>query len=184
MGSRSMDNLPQQALITRAIEGDHGAYARLLAPTTRSAARLAFGLLQDRSLAEDAMQEAALRAWRRLSNLRPGSRFEPWFMGIIANQCKEIRRGRWWQIVEIPGSFPAKGIDESGWLEGEDLRRAIGRLPFDQRTAVLLHFHLDMSISEVSDALGISRSGVKKRINRALKRLRPAIAITEARANG
>jgi RNA polymerase sigma factor (sigma-70 family) len=75
-------------------------------------------------------------------------------------------------------------MDESAWLEGEDLRRAIGRLPFDQRAALLLHFHLDMSVADVGAALGISTSGVKKRINRALKRLRPALEVTEAKVNG
>jgi RNA polymerase sigma-70 factor (ECF subfamily) len=170
-----MDDLPEQALVSRAIEGDHGAYEQLLAASTQSASRLAFGLLLDRSLAEDAMQEASLRAWRRLSNLRKGSQFRPWFMGIVANQCKEIRRGHWWQVAQIPDSFAADAVDQSAWLEGEDLRRAIGRLPFDQRAALLLH---------VGAALGISTSGVKKRINRALKRLRPALAITEAKVNG
>lgn len=179
-----MDDLSEQALITRAKGGDREAYERLLAGSIRSASRLAFGLLQDHSQAEDAMQDAALRAWRRLVNLRPSTRFEPWFMGIVANQCREIRRGHWWRIAQLPDSIGGEAVDESAWLEGEDLRRAISRLPFDQRTAVLLHFHVDMPLGDVAAALGISTSAVKKRINRALKRLRPAVAITEARVNG
>lgn len=179
-----MDDLSEQALTALAKQGDREAYERLLSASTRAASRLAFGLLQDRSQAEDAMQEAALRAWRRLNNLRPGSHFEPWFLGIVANQCREIRRGRWWQIVQLPDSIAGEAVDESAWLEGEDLRRAIRQLPFDQRAAVLLHFHVDMPLSDVAAALGISPSAAKKRINRALKRLRPAIAITEVRANG
>jgi RNA polymerase sigma-70 factor (ECF subfamily) len=179
-----MDDLPEHALVSRAANGDRNAYEQLLAGATRSASRLAFGLLQDRSLAEDAMQEAALRAWRRLPNLRAGSRFQPWFMGIVANQCREIRRGHWWQIVQLSEAVAAAGTDESAWLEGEDLRRAIARLPFDQRAAVVLHFHVDLSVADVGAALGISTSGAKKRINRALKRLRPAMAVSEARVNG
>jgi RNA polymerase sigma-70 factor, ECF subfamily len=179
-----MDDVSEQALIARALEGDRAAYEQLLVAATRSASRLAFGLLQDRSLAEDAMQEAAIRAWRRLSNLRAGTRFQPWFIGILANQCREIKRGHWWRVVQIPESTASAGIDESAWLEGEDLRRAIVRLPFDQRAAVVLHFHVDMSVADVAAALGISTSGVKKRINRALKQLKPAIEISEARANG
>ena len=105
-------------------------------------------------------------------------------MGIVANQCREIRRGHWWQIVPIPDSIAAAGIDESTWLEGEDLRRAIVGLPFDQRVAVVLHFHVDLPLADVGAVLGISTSGAKKRINRALKRLRPAIAISEAKVNG
>lgn len=179
-----MDDLSEQALIARAKEGDRGAYEHLLGSSTRSASRLAFALLQERSDAEDAMQEAAFRAWRHLRNLRAGSHFQPWFMGIVANQCREIRRGHWWKIAQLPDSIPASAVDESTWLEGEDLRRAIDGLPFDQRAAVLLHFHVDMPIDDVAAALGISSSGAKKRINRALKRLRPAIAITEATVNG
>lgn len=75
-------------------------------------------------------------------------------------------------------------IDEGAWSEGEDLRRAVMRLPYDQRVAVLMHFHLDMPLSEVAIALGLSVGGVKTRIKRALKRLRPAIAVSEVRANG
>src|SRR5438105_7812251 len=105
-------------------------------------------------------------------------------MGIVANQCREIKRGHWWQIARIPDSFAAGAFDESSWLEGEALRRALDRLPFDQRAAVVLHFHVDMSIADVGAALGISASGVKKRINRALKRLRPALAVEEAKING
>src|SRR5438105_6524672 len=118
-----MDDLPEQALISLAIDGDRGAYEQLLAASTRSASRLAFGLLQDRSLAEDAMQEAALRAWRRLRNLRAGSHFSAGFMGIVANQCRELKRGHWWQLARIPDSFAAGAFDESSWLEGEALRR-------------------------------------------------------------
>jgi RNA polymerase sigma-70 factor (ECF subfamily) len=141
-------------------------------------------MLQDRSDAEDAFQESALRAWRRLGNLRPGSPFKPWFMGIVANQCREVRRGRWRQLVRLPDIMPASSLDESTWLEHEDLRRAVLALPQDQRVAILLHFHLDMSLSDVSDALGISPAGVRTRIKRALRRLRPAVGVSEATVNG
>jgi RNA polymerase sigma factor (sigma-70 family) len=175
----------EQALIVRAQGGDRPAYERLLEPSVRPAARLAFALLQDRFAAEDAFQEAALRAWRRLGNLRRGSRFQPWFLGIVANQCREMRRGRWWRVIRMPdvsAAEPADGI--ATWLEGEDLRRAMARLPHDQRVAVLLHFHLDMPLIEVAVALGISEAGVKTRINRALKRLRPAMGAAGVKLDG
>lgn len=179
-----MEDRAEQALVSRAKAGDQGAYEELLEPAVRSATRLAFAMLHDRSEAEDAFQEAALRAWRRLRNLRDESRFQPWFLGIVANQCREIRRGRWWQVLRLPDVSAMRAVDEGGWLEGEDLRRAVQRLPYSQRAAVLLHFHLDMPISDVAIALDISVSGVKTRINRALKRLRPALGVSEARVNG
>jgi RNA polymerase sigma-70 factor (ECF subfamily) len=182
--SGGMEDRSEQALIALAKAGDQVAYERLLEPAIRSATRLAFAMLHDRSEAEDAFQESALRAWRRLRNVRDGSPFQPWFIGIVANQCREIRRGRWWQIVRVPDANAVQPLDEAAWFEGEDLRRAMLRLPYDQRVAILLHFHLDMPLSDVAIALGISLPGVKTRINRALKRLRPAMAVSEVRVNG
>jgi RNA polymerase sigma factor (sigma-70 family) len=179
-----MEDQGEQALIARAKAGDEVAYESLLEPAMRSATRLAFALLQDRTQAEDAFQESALRAWRRLQNLRQGSPFQPWFMGIVANQCREIRRGRWWNLLPLPAASLVQSVDESAWFEGQDLRRALLRLPHDQRAAVLLHFHLDMPLKDVAIALGISVPGVKTRINRALKRLRPAMGASEVRVNG
>lgn len=175
-----MEDRAEQDLIDRAKAGDRLAYELLLAPAVSSATRLAFAMLQNRSEAEDAFQESALRAWRSLRNLRGGKPFQPWFLGIVGNQCREIRRGRWWQIFPLPEQALVQAIDEDGWLEGEDLRRAVKRLPHDQRLAILLHFHLDMPLNDVALALGISVPGIKTRINRALKRLRPAIAVSEA----
>jgi RNA polymerase sigma-70 factor (ECF subfamily) len=179
-----MDDRAEQALIARAKAGDQVAYERLLEPAVRSATRLAFAMLHDRSEAEDAFQESALRAWRRLQNLRDRSPFQPWFMGIVANQCREIRRGKWWHLVRLPDANAIPTVHDAAWFDGEDLRGAVMGLPYDQRVAILLHFHLDMPLSDVATALDISQSGVKTRINRALKRLRPAMGVSEVRVNG
>lgn len=180
------DHVPgeDQALVARAKAGDHAAFEQLLAPAVRPAMRLAYAMLTNTSEAEDAFQEAALRAWKRLGNLRDGSRFQPWFIGIVANQCREVRRGRWWQVVRIPDLRVDRPLDEGAWLEGDDLRQALGRLPDGERTAILLHFHVDMPLKDVATALGMSVPGVKTRINRALKRLRPAMKTSEVRVNG
>jgi RNA polymerase sigma-70 factor (ECF subfamily) len=179
-----MENPAEQALVARTKAGDRTAYEQLLEPAVRSATRLAFAMLHDRSEAEDAFQESAIRAWRRMQNLRDGSPFQPWFMGIVANQCREIRRGRWWRVIRLPDTNATQSFDEAAWLEGEDLRHAVDQLPYDQRLAILLHFHLDMPLSDVALVLGISIPGVKSRVNRALKRLRPAMGVSEAAANG
>lgn len=179
-----MADAHEQALIARAQRGEHAAYEELLRPALRPATRLAYAMLRDRTEAEDAFQDAALRAWRRLGNLRAGSRFQPWFIGIVANQCREARRGRWWQLVRVADVAPADERAASTWFEGEDLRRALAQLPDEQRLAVLLHFHLDMPLADVAVSLGISVPGVKSRINRALKRLRPALSVSEVTVHG
>jgi RNA polymerase sigma-70 factor (ECF subfamily) len=179
-----MEDRAEQALIASARAGDQVAYERLLESAVRSATRLAYAMLQDRSEAEDAFQESALRAWRRIQNLRQGSPFQPWFLGIVANQCREIRRGRWWHLVRLPDATSIQPASDVAWFEADDLRRAVMGLPFDQRVAILMHFHLDMPLSDVATALDLSVAGVKTRINRALKRLRPAMGVAEAKVNG
>jgi RNA polymerase sigma-70 factor (ECF subfamily) len=178
-----MEDRAEQALIASAKSGDPDAYERLLEPAVRPATRLAFAMLVNRSEAEDAFQESALRAWRRLQNLRPGSPFQPWFLGIVANQCRDMRRSRWWHVVRLPEP-PMQPVSDAAWFEAEDLRRAVMSLSFDQRAAILMHFHLDMPLSNVATALDLSVAGVKTRINRALKRLRPAMGVVEAKVNG
>lgn len=174
----------EQAYIARAKAGDHAAFERLLAPTVRPAMRLAYAMLANTSEAEDAFQDAAIRAWRKLGNIREASPFQPWFLGILANQCREIRRGSWWQVIRLPDLSLGRTVDEGEWLDGDALRRAVAGLPDAERAAILLHFHLDLPLSDVAVALGMTVPGVKTRINRALKRLRPTMRISEVRVNG
>jgi RNA polymerase sigma factor (sigma-70 family) len=163
-------------LLTRARTGDTSAFEDLLRPSIVQAARLAFGMLQDRSAAEDAVQEAALKAWRRLGNIREGADFRPWFLGIVVNECRSVRRSRWWSVLggDRVEQAVVPPISEAT-ARVLDVRRALRRLPGDQRAAVLLHFYLDLPLDQVAAALGISVAGVKSRINRGLKGMRPAL---------
>jgi RNA polymerase sigma factor (sigma-70 family) len=174
-----MSQLAPQELIRRAKAGDLLAYEHLLGPCLKPAARLAYAVLGAPTEAEDVIQEAAIKAWRRLESLRPDSLFRPWFLGIVANEARNERRSQWRSVLILPEVPDPHTSAEDGWLEGEELRRAIARLPHDQRMAILLHFLLDMPIAEVAMALGIGVAGVKSRINRALKRLRPLLTVSE-----
>ncbi len=165
-------------LIARARQRDKSAFEDLLRPVITPAARLAYGMLQDRSAAEDVVQEAALRAWRRLDNIRSGSDFRPWFLGIVANQARSTRRAAWRSVLRLDHTT-SKAYEDTT-VRGADVRRALLRVPPDQRAAILLHFYLDLPLNEVAIALGISVAGVKSRINRGLKRMRPALQSYEA----
>jgi len=165
-------------LIARARGGDKGAFEELLRPAIAPAARLAYGMLQDRIAAEDVVQEAAFKAWRRLGNLRPGAGFKPWFLGIVVNQARSARRSPWWQVLSFDRESAVKAADEPS-IRATDVRRALLRVPADQRAAILLHFYLDLPLDQVAIALGISLAGVKSRINRGLKRMRPGLSSYE-----
>ena len=177
-----IDGHSEPDLIQRAKAGDNVAYEDLLRPNLKPAARLARALLGDSSEAEDAVQEAAMRGWRRLGNLRAGAEFRPWFLGIVVRQVRTIQRGPWWTLLRLPDLPAQPAPAEEGWLDGEDLRRAIAKLPRSQREAVLMHFYLDLRIQDVAASLGLSIAGVKSRINRALHQLRADIASSEMHA--
>ena len=135
-------------------------------------------MLHDRQEAEDAVQEAALKAWRKLDRLREGSPFGPWFLGIVANQCGTTRRGRWFRLIRHPSPELLIASDEAA--ADADLRRAIRRLKEGQRAAIVLHYYLDMPLDDVAQVLGLSRAGVKSRLHRALRTLRPLLEPEEA----
>jgi len=167
----------EMELIGRVRTGDKDAYAELLRPLLGMASRLAYGLLQDRGAAEDSVWDAATKGWLKMANLEPGRSFRPWFLKIVTNCCRETRRGRWWlsmrptgDVFDIADPAAGGGVDE--WLAGADLRCALAALPHGQRTAIVLHFYLDLPLEEVSATLGLTLAGTKSRINRGLRRLR------------
>src|SRR6202165_5320397 len=96
-----MEHAADPNLVRAAKGGDEAAFTSLLRPLLEPAYRLAAGMLQDRQLAEDAVQEAAVKAWRKLDQLREGTEMRPWFLGIVANECRTTRRGRWWGVLKI-----------------------------------------------------------------------------------
>ena len=155
--------------------GDDDAFEALMAPLVEPAIRLAYSMLGNRTEAEDATQEAVTRAWRKLGQLRPEMPVRPWFLAIVVNQCRNVRRTRWFRLVRTTDSFQADRDPEPG-LERIDIARALGRLRESDRQALFLHFYLDLPIDEVAVALGISAAAAKGRIYRACHRLRPDLA--------
>jgi RNA polymerase sigma-70 factor (ECF subfamily) len=158
-----------------ALAGDEGAFEALIGPLVEPALRLAYSMLGDRTEAEDAAQEAITRAWRKLGQLRSGMPVRPWFLAIVVNQCRNVRRTRWFRFVRTAETFHLERDAEPG-IERVDIARALARLSERDRQALFLHFYLDLPIEEVAIALGISASAAKGRIYRACHRLRPDLA--------
>lgn len=162
----------ERPLYELALVGDEAAFEALIGPLIEPALRLAHSMLGDRWEAEDATQEAITRAWRKLGQLRAGMPVRPWFLAIVINQCRNVRRTRWFSTARIAEVFTGGRADHPD-IERVDLARALARLPSQDRQALFLHFYLDLPLEEVALALGISASAAKGRIYRACHRLRP-----------
>ena len=161
-----------------AAAGDADSFASLIEPLLDPAYRLAAVMLADRSLAEDAVQEASIKAWRKLRQLRGDlTSLRPWFLAIVANECRMARRQRWWSVLKVAEVPPAESKPEQG--TSPDLRSALLLLSLDDRLPLVLHFYLDLPLDEVARALGVSPSAAKSRIYRAAKRLRADLTLEE-----
>ena len=154
------------------LAGDVELFEELIAPLVEPAIRLAYSMLGDRMEAEDAVQEAATRAWRKLGQLRPGMPARPWFLAIVVNRCRNVRRTRWFRSVLTTDRVqPQTGLEPN--LERLDVELAVSRLSDKDRQAIFLYFYLDLPIEEIAITLGISAAAAKGRIYRACRRLRP-----------
>ncbi|MGO8685678.1 MAG: RNA polymerase sigma factor [Candidatus Dormibacteria bacterium] len=158
---------------------DTAAFEARLQPLYMEAVRLAYGLLRNSALAEDAAQDAALRAWRSRGNLREGSELRPWFLAIVANCCRDVRRSSWWRLGGSPppmgGEPPAPDLTEHREAI-YDLRDALRRLGHRDRLVIVLRYYLDLSHEDVAAVTGQSETAVRARVSRALRRLRLDLA--------
>ena len=162
----------ERPLYELARTGDEAAFEALIGPLVEPALRLAHSMLGDRWEAEDATQEAVTKAWRKLGQLRPGMPVRPWFLTIVANQCRNVRRTRWFRTLRMSEVLQRTGEPDDDRL---DLERAVANLPARDRQAIFMHFYLDLPVEEVAVVLGISASATRARIYRACHRLRPGL---------
>jgi RNA polymerase sigma-70 factor (ECF subfamily) len=175
MSAALMEQRPQ--VFARAVEGDADSFSRLIEPLLAPAYRMAAVMLADRTAAEDAVQEASIKAWRKLKQLRgDATSLRPWFLSIVANECRMARRARWWAVLKFA---EVRNPDESQRESYTDLHRALLRLSPDERLPLVLHFYLDLPLDEVARTLGVSASAAKSRIYRAAKRLRSDLTMEE-----
>lgn len=150
-----------------------------LAPLLGEAVRLATGMLLNAVDAEDAVQDACVRAWRRRANRRPDTELRPWFLAIVANQCRNAMRGRWWRVVrvaEVADVAPMTGDDAAGNI---DLRQAVSRLAYRRRLVIVLRYYLDLPFDDVAATMGCSVDAAKALDQRATADLERALAIPE-----
>jgi len=161
-----------ESLLAAARNGDGSAFVGMLAPLVEEAHRLAFAMLQNQHDAEDAVQEASFKAWRAVGRLREGSNPRPWFLTIVANECRQRRRGRWWNVIKGQPLPDVAGPEPEWGLAAAELRLALARLRPEMRLVIVLRYYLDLPFGDMGRVLGVSTAAAKLRTHRALRQLR------------
>ena len=170
----------QRVADVKPFPASEATFADLLKPLIEPGFRLALAMLRDAQAAEDAVQDASFTAWNKLGRMRDPSRMRPWFLGIVANKCRNARRRPWRRVAfGVPESLTVVSAEERT-LTGADLRKAIARLGHDDRLVVVLYFYLDMPLEDVAAVIGSSAGAARARLYRAIAKLRPQLGVEEA----
>lgn len=165
------------AVVARVLAGDAGAYAILVARYRGQFARYAVRMLGTREDAEEALQDAFVRAYRSLARCDDPERFGSWLFRILANRVRTTgsRRGRREKtfvrdelaLLDASEEHPA---ERAAWRE--EIQRALMRLDNDHREAFLLKHVEDLGYDEMAEITGVGVSALKMRVKRACERLR------------
>ena len=166
-------------LVERARRGDREAFAVLVHQVSDSLYAVAYRILRDTGMAEDALQNALVLAWRRLPKLREPDRFEAWIHRILVHACyDESQRTRSWRtsITVLPLDGPAGADDAAAIADRDELERAFRHLSVEQRAVFVLHHYLGLPLVEVAELLGVPAGTARSRLHYAIAGLRHALA--------
>ena len=173
--------LDEPALIERAKRGDAAAYERIVREHQTIAFRTAWLIAGSAAEAEEAAQDAFVKAYRSLARFRRGAPFRPWLLRIVANEAhnRRLAAGRRQRLATRAAEERREGdavpSPETALLDSERRRGlldAIERLAEADRTVIACRHLLELSEAETAAVLGVRRGTVKSRLSRGLARLR------------
>ena len=168
--------MSDRIIIQRVLAGDVEAFSRLVDGHYARCARIAVRILGNREDAEEAIQDAFLRAFKALGDYEDRERFSAWLTRILVNQCRTVlartkrRDAMFTELDPRRLEFTvASDLEEGTWPE---LEHVLERLPAEQREAYVLKYADDLTYEEMSRITGAGESALKMRIQRAFARLR------------
>jgi RNA polymerase sigma-70 factor (ECF subfamily) len=164
-------------LVEAARRGDHEAFEILATSAGDRLYAVARLILRASDLAEDAVQEALVRAWQQLPSLRDPDRFDAWLHRLVVNACADQGRQlrRWSNQVRALPVDVSIGDDTGSIANRELLERGFERLKPEQRAVVVLHFYSGYSAAEIAQMLGIPEGTARSRLHYATEAMRAAL---------
>lgn len=161
--------------IASAAAGDEIAFGRIVAAYHAEMHRVCVFVCGDQTIAEEAVQAAWSIAWKKLGSVRDAQRLRPWLTSVAVNQARDLlrKRSRRAQIEVISdASMEAGGVDPATGIDALDLRAALKALEPEERALLAMRYVAGFNATELSNAMGISPSGVRNRLERLTTRLR------------
>jgi RNA polymerase sigma-70 factor (ECF subfamily) len=168
-----------RALVEAARGGDHAAFEQLMTHVLDRSYATALWILRDQQSAEDAVQEAMIRAWRDLPALRDAERFEAWLRRLVVHACfDEGRRMRRWRTAQLAMPRSTGYVDDASAhvAERDAVQRVLSDLSAMHRAALVLRHALGLSVPDVAQAMGIPLGTAKSRLYHAERRLRSILS--------
>ena len=165
-------------IVELARRGDREAFTVLVHQVSDSLYAVAHRILRDTGLAEDALQNALVIAWRRIPHLREPYRAEAWFHRILVHACyDESQRARHWtaNVRVLPADGPHTPDGSAAFADRDELERAFRRLPVDQRAVFVLHHYVGLPLVEIAELLEIPAGTARSRLHYATRGLRAAL---------
>ena len=164
-------------LVEAARRGDHEAFEVLATSAGDRLYAVARLILRSTDLAEDAVQEALVRAWRQLPSLRDPDRFDAWLYRLVVHACADQgRQLRRWSNEVRPLALEPSITDETAAVADRDqLEHGFERLRPEQRAVVVLHFYSGFSAAEIARMLGIPEGTARSRLHYATEAMRAAL---------
>lgn len=138
--------------------------------------RLCYIQLQDKGLAEDAVQETFLKTFRSLHTFRSECSEKTWLTRIAINTCRDMQRGGWFRHIDrrvTPDMLPEAIVQPT--VDHSDLTLAVMNLPRKYREAIMLYYYQDMNMTEIGYALSIAQSSVSNRLRKGRELIRKAL---------
>jgi RNA polymerase sigma factor (sigma-70 family) len=161
--------------VASAVAGDEVAFARIVSAHHGEMHRVCVFVCRDAAIAEEAVQSTWLIAWRKLGSIKDPARLRPWLVSIAVNQAKDLlrkRRRRAEIEVVANASDEPGGRDPATGVDSMDLEAALERLAPDERALLAMRYVAGFNATELSEALGISPSGTRSRLEKLVTGLR------------